>query len=171
MTVDRLAAPLSAADMDALANLLLDAVAGNASVGFPDGTTSGEARTFWNGIEVDIVAGRAVLLGTRLQGTLVATGQLRFSPYPNSRHRAEVAKLLVHSTVRRRGMATALMEMLEAEAREAGRTLLVLDTETGSGAERMYERLGWTRAGVIPDFAYRPDGRLRPSTFFYKLLD
>jgi hypothetical protein len=62
------------------------------------------------------------------------------------------------------------MAALEAEARDAGRTLLVLDTEADSEAERMYVKLGWAKAGVIPDFAYRPDGQLRPSVFFYKAL-
>jgi GNAT superfamily N-acetyltransferase len=170
VAIERLVGPLNAADVDALAKLLLDAVAGNASIGFPADTTQGEAQSFWKGIEADMAARRAVVLGARLEGKLIATGQLRFSSFPNSQHRAEVAKLLVHSSVRRQGMATNLMAGLEAAAREVKRTLLILDTEAGSGAERMYEKLGWTKAGVIPDFAYRPDGRLRPSAFFYKAL-
>ena len=170
VAIERLVGPLNAADVDALARVLLDAIAGNASIGFPADTPLGEAQSFWKGIEADMAARRAVVLGVRLEGKLIATGQLRFSSFPNSRHRAEVAKLLVHSSVRRQGMATNLMAGLEAAAREARRTLLILDTEAGSGAERMYEKLGWTKAGVIPDFAYRPDGRLRPSAFFYKAL-
>jgi GNAT superfamily N-acetyltransferase len=170
LRVERLGAPLSEADIDALAHVLLDAIGGNASIGFPAGTTLGQARAFWIGIEGDMAAGRAIVVGIRVDGSLAGTGQLRFSSYPNSRHRAEVAKLLVNSAVRRRGLATRLMAALEAEARDAGRTLLVLDTEADSEAERMYVKLGWAKAGVIPDFAYRPDGQLRPSVFFYKAL-
>jgi GNAT superfamily N-acetyltransferase len=89
---------------------------------------------------------------------------------PNSQHRAEVAKLLVHSSMRRRGLATELMNAAEKHARRASRTLLFLDTETGSAAEAMYRELGWTVVGVIPGFAYRPDGDLRPTTFLYKVV-
>nr|MBA2359839.1 GNAT family N-acetyltransferase [Actinomycetota bacterium] len=40
-------------------------------------------------------------------------------------HRAEIAKLLVHRSARRRGIAQLLMERAEAEARAEGKTLLV----------------------------------------------
>ncbi|HET7338164.1 MAG TPA: GNAT family N-acetyltransferase, partial [Candidatus Dormibacteraeota bacterium] len=100
----------------------------------------------------------------------VGTVQLGFAQFPNGRHRAEVAKLLVHSSMRRRGLATGLMNAAEEHARRAARTLLFLDTETGSAAEILYRKLGWTVAGVIPGFAYRPDGQLRPTTFFYKVV-
>jgi hypothetical protein len=48
---------------------------------------------------------------------------------------------------------------------------LFLDTKTGSAAEKLYRGLGWIQAGTIPDFAYRPDGALRSSTFSYKALE
>lgn len=162
--IERLPQPVSGSDLDDLTLLLLDAVAGNASVGFPAGLTEESARAWWR------LGGAKVLLGAREGGRLVGTAQLRFSDYPNGRHRAEVAKLMVHSSARRRGIASELMAALEAEAVEAGKTLLYLDTETGSPAEDLYWRLGWTAAGTIPDFAYRPDGELRPSTYFYKRL-
>ena len=169
-TFELLAPPLAHADADALAELVLDAVAGNASIGFPAGFSRGEALAFWAGVESDALAGRAMLFGSRVDGTLLGTVQLRFSSYPNGRHRAEVAKLLVHSTARRRGLGTMLMRRIEAAALEAGKTLLYLDTETDSAAEILYRRMGWNAAGSIPDFAYRPDGALRPTTFFYRAL-
>ena len=55
-------------------------------------------------------------------------------------------------------------------ARTAGRTLLVLDTVTGSDAERLYARLGWRKVGVIPDYALWPDGRPCDPTVFYRDL-
>ncbi|TMB48096.1 MAG: GNAT family N-acetyltransferase [Chloroflexi bacterium] len=171
VAVERLEAPIARHDLDALSELLIDAVNGNASIGFPAGVSKTEADDFWVGVEGDVAAGRAVLLGARLDGRLAATAQLRFPPFPNGRNRAEVAKVLAHSSVRRRGLATALMGEIERAAMEAGRGLLFLDTETGSPAEQLYGGLGWTRAGMVPDFAYRPDGELRPTSFFYKILD
>ena len=38
-------------------------------------------------------------------------------------------------------------------------------------AERLYARLGWTRVGVVPEFALWPDGRPCDTTFFYKRAD
>jgi GNAT superfamily N-acetyltransferase len=89
---------------------------------------------------------------------------------PNQPHRAEIAKLLVHRSARRRGIARLLMKHAEAEARAAGKTLLVLDTVTGGNAERLYARLGWTRVGVIPGYALYPDGRPCDTTVFWKAL-
>jgi ribosomal protein S18 acetylase RimI-like enzyme len=89
---------------------------------------------------------------------------------PNQPHRGEVAKLLVHRAARRQGIAERLMERAEAEARAEGKTLLVLDTVTGDPAERLYARLGWTRVGVIPDYALYPDGRPCATTVFWKRI-
>jgi GNAT superfamily N-acetyltransferase len=169
-TFEPLAPPLKDTDREALVGLLLDAVEGNASIGFPGSTTRETALDFWSGVEVDVAAGRALLFGSRSGGLLVATVQLRFSSYPNGRHRAEVAKLLVHSNARRHGLGTMLMQRVEEAAAGAGKSLLFLDTETGSAAEKLYRGLGWIEAGAIPRFAYRPDGALRPTTFFYKEL-
>jgi GNAT superfamily N-acetyltransferase len=89
---------------------------------------------------------------------------------PNQPHRGEIAKLLVHRSARGRGIAQRLMERAEAEARTEGKTLLVLDTVTGDGAERLYERLDWTKVGVIPGYALYPDGRPCDATVFWKSL-
>ena len=102
--------------------------------------------------------------------TLVGTVQVVLALPPNQPHRAEIAKLLVHRSARRRGIAELLMERAEAEARVEGKTLLVLDTVTGDDAERLYERLGWTRVGVIPGYALYPDGRPCDTTVFWKSL-
>ena len=90
---------------------------------------------------------------------------------PNQPHRGEIAKLLVRRSARRRGIAQHLMEGAEAAARSEGKTLLVLDTVTGDAAERLYERLGWTRVGVIPNYALYPDGRPCDTTVFWKSLE
>ena len=77
-------------------------------------------------------------------------------------------KLLVRTDERGRGLARALMAAAEAEAARRGKTVLVLDTATGSPAESIYGRLGWQRVGVIPDYALYPDGRYCGTTLFYK---
>ncbi len=168
--IERLGPELPEADLAELAELTLDAVAGNASIGFAAGLTDAQARAFWIEAAEAVAEGRVILLGARVEGRIAGTVQLVFSRFPNGRNRAEVAKLLVRSSMRRRGLATLLMRAAEDEARRASRGLLVLDTETGSAAEHLYRKLGWTPAGVIPGFAYRPDGELRPTSFFYKVL-
>lgn len=96
--------------------------------------------------------------------------QLRVVGYPNGDHRADVAKLLVHRHHRGRGVAHALTERLEAEATARDRWLLMLDTQTGSPAEKLYERLGWQRLGVLDDHARTPDGTLEPTTVMHNRL-
>ena len=78
--------------------------------------------------------------------------------------------MLVHSRVCRQGLGAALMQAAEQTARECGKSLLVLDTITGSDAERLYTRLGWQRCGVIPDYALMPRGGLAATTYFYRVL-
>ena len=89
-------------------------------------------------------------------------------PVPNARHRAEVAKLMVRPSTRGQGLGRSLLAAAEGAAAEAGVTLLVLDTETGSPAERLYRAAGWTECGSIPDYAGDPAGDLKPTTFYYK---
>ena len=103
-------------------------------------------------------------------GRLVGTVQVVLSLPPNQPHRGEITKLLVHRSARRRGVAELLMERADDEARAEGKTLLVLDAVTGGDAERLYARIGWTKVGVIKDFALFPDGRFCDTTFFYKAL-
>lgn len=149
--------------------LLVDAVEQGASIGFMAPLSLDEANNYWE----DVLARlgheqRLVLLidGQRLLGSV----QLSLCSRANGRHRAEVQKLFVHSSVRGQGHGRQLMRAVEAEARAAGRTLLVLDTEAGSLAETVYRRLGWSHAGEIPAFAASPDGELRTTALYFKLL-
>lgn len=169
-TVERLDAAAAEAAFDSLVALLADSVDNGASVGFEGPLDPAVARDYWRTVVDGVAAGKTRLLAVRDGGRVVGTVQLLHARYPNGRHRAEVSKLLVHSGARRRGLATLLMTELEAQAREDGRWLLFLDTETGSGAEGLYRSLGWEVAGVIPDFAYTPFGPPAPSTFYFKRL-
>ena len=166
----RLDGPTFDAAIPDLAVILADAVAGGASVGFTLPFTPDDAATWWQSIERDVVHGNVLVVVARLDRRVVGTAQLRLAQLPNSRHRAEVAKVLVHRSARRRGIATALMREIERVAVMEGRTLLVLDTIVGSEAVQLYTKLGWTRVAEIPRYAAMPDGELRPTTIFYRDL-
>ncbi len=166
----RLDGPTFDAAIPDLAVILADAVAGGASVGFVDPFTPEDAAAWWQSIERDVVRGLVVVIAARIDRRVVGTAQLRLAQWPNGRHRAEVAKVLVHRSARRRGVATALMREIERLALEADRTLLVLDTIAGSDAERLYAQLGWIRVGEIPEYAGMPNGELRPTVVFYRRL-
>lgn len=150
------------ATVQALSEVLVASVAGGASVSFMHPLAPERAQAFWRGVAQGVDAGdRALLVAEDAGGAIVSTVQLLWKLPENQPHRAEVAKLMVHPRTRKRGIGAALMSAVEAEARAARKTLLVLDTETGGAAERLYERLGWRLCGRIPDFALRPHGAWR----------
>ncbi|KSP94749.2 GNAT family N-acetyltransferase [Pseudomonas aeruginosa] len=169
-TIRRLAAEEALARLDELAELLLDCVEGGASVSFMWPLLREQASAFWRGVAEGVARGERLLLVAEAGGTIVGSVQLLLAQPPNQPHRADVAKLLVHRRARRRGLAEALMGELDRLAVEHGKSLLVLDTVSGSGAERLYLKVGWTRVGEIPDYALMPDGALCPTTYFYKRL-
>jgi ribosomal protein S18 acetylase RimI-like enzyme len=153
-----------------LCELLIDSVEHGASVGFLSPLAAPDADTFWRKVEHAVVDGRCILLvGALTDGVVAGTVQLDIDTLPNQPHRAEVHKLLVHSSARRRGVGEALMLAVEKVALEAGRWLLTLDTAT-TDAARLYERLGWKPAGAIPEYALNPDGSLTATTFYWKKL-
>jgi GNAT superfamily N-acetyltransferase len=166
----RLEAPELHAHLDALAGVLADCVAGGASVSYMAPFSHEQARAAFEGFALEVEHGRRLVLAAFADGELVGTVQVILALPPNQPHRAEIAKLLVHRSARKRGIAQRLMEHAESEARVEGRTLLVLDTVTGEDAERLYTRLGWTRVGVIPGYALYPDGRPCDTTVFWKTL-
>jgi GNAT superfamily N-acetyltransferase len=156
--------------LDALAGVLADCVAGGASVGYMEPFSRADARAVFEEYANDAEQGRRIILGAFLDGYLVGTAQLVVAVPPNQPHRADVARVLVHRSARRRGLAQRLMEQLEREARAEGKTLLVLDAVTGGDAARLYERLGWNTVGVIPDYALYPDGQFCDTTVFWKTI-
>ena len=174
MSTEPMICSLAAADaeakLDDLAAILVDAVAHGASVNFLAGFDFAAARAFWRDQIPPIAAGGRRLIvaedGARLVGTVVLT----FAPQPNGPHRAEITKMLVLASHRRRGLGARLLAAAEAEALASGRTLLVLDTETGSDGDRLYRRSGWIAIGGIPDFALTTDGRPAEATIFYKRI-
>ena len=158
------------AQLDGLAGVLADCVAGGASVSYMAPFSHRDAREAFEAVAAEVEQGRRLLLAAFADGEVVGTVQVILALTPNQPHRAEIAKLLVHRSARRRGIAQLLMKRAEDEARAERKTLLVLDTVTGDSAERLYERLGWTKVGVIPGYALYPDGRLCDTTVFWKSL-
>jgi GNAT superfamily N-acetyltransferase len=159
------------AHSDELADVLRDCVLNGASVGFELPCPHEEVRAFWLGLFSALECSERRLFVVRDDaGLICGTVQLVLASMPNGRHRAEISKMLVHSRMRRQGIAQSLMLHAEAIARAERRTLIVLDTCTGYGAEQMYRKLGYQECGIIPEYATMPDGTLGSTTFMYKLL-
>lgn len=151
-----------------LAEILAETVAAGGSVHFMDPTPMDEAEAYWKKALAGAAAGDRVVLGAFVEERLEGTVTLFLDTPPNQPFRAEIWKLMVAPAARRNGLARQLMQAAEALAVEKGRTLLNLDTATDGGAAELYESLGWVRAGVIPDYAYRPQGGLTGTAIYYK---
>ena len=160
------------ADLDALSDILHAVVHNGAGVSFVVPFSTDEARTFWTEkVLPGVRSGTKRVLVARQGGRIVGTVQIDLSVPPNQQHRAEVLKLLVHPTARRQGIARALMIALEGVAQSERRTLLTLDTWTGSAAETLYRSLGYVVVGVIPRYARGSlTPGLEPATIMYKEL-
>jgi len=161
---------VSDAQIDELADVLIDCVEGGASVSFMHPLSRGRAEAFWRGVAQGVAAGERALLVAEDERGLCGTVQLMLAQPENQPHRADLAKMLVHRRARRQGLGTALMQAAETAARECGKTLLVLDAVTGGDAARLYARLGWVRVGEIPGYALMPQGGLCSTTVFYRNL-
>jgi GNAT superfamily N-acetyltransferase len=168
-TIRRLGPNEAAASVEALADVLIDCVQGGASVSFMAPLPRDKALSFWRGVAESVARSERVLLVAEdVQGRIVGTVQLITAMPDNQPHRADVAKMLVHRSARRQGVAQRLMAAVDDAARTEGKTVLVLDTVTGGDAERLYERAGWQRVGVVPNYALMPDGAYCGTTFFCK---
>ena len=172
ITVESLSFEAAQQRKSELEALMYDAVSHGASIGYLHPMAPVETDAYWTKIIADLQGSSRVLLAAVAEdGRLVGSAQLALESRPNGRHRAEVQKVLVLSTARRRGIGAALMQRIEAEAARCGRTLLFLDTSVGDGgATQFYENLGYTLTGGIPDYAADPDGTLKPNAIFYKRL-
>jgi GNAT superfamily N-acetyltransferase len=158
--------------VDGLAEVLVDCVVGGASVSFLLPFDHDRALGYWRGVLDGAAQGERVVLAAvddEADGAVLGTVQVVLAAPENQPHRGEIAKLLVHRRARRRGVADALMRAAEDVAVAAGKTLLVLDTASAE-AERVYDRLGWLRVGVVPGYALLPDGAPCDTVIFYKQL-
>jgi GNAT superfamily N-acetyltransferase len=161
---------LDNAQIEALADVLIDCVEGGASVSFMLPLTRDRALAFWRRVAEGVARGERALLVAEDEQGICGTVQLILDLPENQPHRADLAKMLVLRRVRRQGLGAALMRAAEAMALDCGRTLLVLDAVTGGDAERLYATLGWQRVGVVPGYALMPDGAPCSTTYFYRDL-
>ena len=155
-----------------LVDLLQNVVDDGASVGFLPPLSQAEAGEYWDGV-FDAVAngGRLLWIARTPDAGVTGTVQLDLEKRANGNHRAELIKLMVHTGARRRGIARALMDAAEAEARRRGRRTLFLDTRLGDPSERLYRALGWQFVGSIPEYARSANGALDANAIYYRLLD
>ncbi|WP_346894654.1 GNAT family N-acetyltransferase [uncultured Roseibium sp.] len=168
--IETLSADQAEAELAALGEVLWACVQGGAGIGFVLPFEKQEAVAFWRSRLAGLGAGERHLLVARVDGRIVGTVMLELAPQDNGRHRAEVAKLMVHPEARRQGLAGKLLAAVEDLALSLARTLLVLDTVTGDTAESVYPKAGYSRVGVIPGYAQAARGGLDATTVFYKQL-
>ncbi|HEY7131065.1 MAG TPA: GNAT family N-acetyltransferase [Candidatus Limnocylindrales bacterium] len=170
VTYEVVAADAFAAIVDELGELLADAVDSGASVNFLKPFSAADGAAWWRARAVEVAAGDFVPVVARVDSRVAGTAVLVPSRKPNSPHRAEVVKVLVHRRARRRGIGAGLMAEIERMAAADGRWLLILDTTSGSDADRFYRRLGWTPFGEVPNHALTADGALSNTTYFFRDL-
>lgn len=173
IAIDRLGHPLAEQEREQLISLLTECVAGGASIGFLAPLARAEAEAYWSKVEGEVRGGGKVLLVAREAGSgaIVGSAQLGLEARANGRHRAEVQKVMVRPAARRRGIATRLMEAIEAEAQARRVTLLFLDTsDSHAGARPLYEALQYVYVGGIPGYALDPHGKPEANAIYYKTL-
>ena len=157
-------------ELAGLCDVLIDCVEGGASVNFMWPMTRAKAETYWRGVADSLARNeRAVVIAEDERGEILGTAQAVWAPQENQPHRADLSKMLVRRNARRHGVGALVLAAAEAAARDAGRTLLVLDTASAE-AERLYERGGWQKVGTVPRFALLPDGPYCSTVIFYKDL-
>lgn len=166
MTAIRIPTELTSSELAQLADLLVATVADGASVGYLPPLPWAKAVAYWQ----KAIKPQNVLFLAEVDGRVAGTVQLTLESRPNGLHRAEISKLMVAPSFRRRGLGRALMEALEAEARRRDRTLLVLDTRAGDPANDLYLALGYQEAGRIPGYALSAAGIVEDTVIYYKAL-
>jgi 2'-5' RNA ligase/GNAT superfamily N-acetyltransferase len=153
-----------------LGEILAESVAAGAGVDLLQPFSAEDGAAWWRDQVPEVAAGRRIVLVARAGGTLVGTISVNPAPAPNHRRRAELNKLLVNATDRRRGVATRLMAAAESHARSMGYRLLMLDCATGGPVEQLYRGLGYEAVGTVPGFGVGPDGQPQDATFMYLAL-
>jgi GNAT superfamily N-acetyltransferase len=168
--VDELNGAAVQSHLDALAQLLLDAHASGMALGLAAPLSLETARAAYATAAERLTPGKRLLLGAFDGDELVGAVQLDRAEAGNGRHRAEVRRLVVRADRRGAGVGRALLEAIVEAARGLGLRLLWLSTHEGTDADRIYGHLGWTRAGVIPDYAELPTGELAANAFYFLRL-
>jgi acetyltransferase len=173
MHLELLGGTLTAADLRDLKALLTDCVNHGASIGFLAPLPEAQAEAYWRKVAGEAQAGQRLIFVAREApgGAIVGSAQLGLESRPNGVHRAEVQKVLVLSTHRRRGIASDLMTAVETAARDRWIRLLFLDTsDSHTGARPFYETLNYVYVGGIPGYALDTHGKPEQNAIYYKTL-
>ena len=171
MSIEQVSAPQVESFIESdLIPLLCNVVEDGASIGFLTPLSSADARSYWQEVLAPLRTGEKVMFVAKLDGRVVGAVQLALEPRANGRHRAEVQKLMVHTSARGQGLGRRLMDAVEQAARNDRRTLIVLDTRRGDVADGLYQRMGYVQAGVIPRYAISSSGELDDTVFYYREL-
>lgn len=172
ISIELLTSTSSLEHLPVLIEILQDSINSGASIGYLPPFLNSSAKEYWLGVLEKVSGGSSVLLIARdLELGVVGTVQLELASKTNALHRAEVCKLLVHQKARRRGVARVLMLELIRVAREIGRTTLVLDTREGDPSNLLYQSLGFTVSGVIPEYVTNEQGEFQATVVYFKLLN
>jgi GNAT superfamily N-acetyltransferase len=158
---------ISEEEISELSSGLVATVADGASVGFLSDFTSSDAESYWHSVSASL-SDYLHLWVVKIEGKIVGSVQFERPAKKNGCIRGEVQKLFVDPRFRGKGIASKLVNVAEEYAFSTGIETLVLDTETGSNAEKLYLKLGWERVGEIPKYALSPSGELKGTTYFYK---
>jgi putative acetyltransferase len=102
----------------------------------------------------------------RLGGDAVACGGIGF--YDGY---AELKRMYAQERVRGQGVARALLQRLEAEARTLGLTIVRIETgNLQHAAMRFYERAGYRQCGAFGPYAVMPPSAIATSVFYERIL-
>jgi GNAT superfamily N-acetyltransferase len=156
--------------LEDLSALLMDVVAHGAGVSFLHPLSREDADQFWLSQDDGVKSGNTIQFGSFDEARLIGTVQLKLSWAPNQKHHADVSKLLVHSAMRRHGIATHLMRALEDKARALGQSLLTFDASAHGHVETFYKKLGYTCVGHFPGYALSSLCEMEDTALFYKKL-
>ncbi len=124
----------------------------------------------WKGV---LVVPERVLFAARLDGTLAGSIQL-VRPGPSKETSSFAANIEAHFVApwaRGHGMAKALLEAAEREARAHGFTSLRLSVrQTQERAIKVYEESGYIRWGTLPTYEF-VSAQMIAGYFYYKNLE
>src|SRR5688500_11547518 len=160
MDIQRLSSDNIGQVLDELVDLIQDVVTEGASIGFVLPFTYEDAAVYWQEVADSLKTPYRIMVVAKEDEQLIGSVQLDLASRPNGSHRAEISKLMVHSSWRNQGIGQALLHAIEQVAQQARRTTLVLDTREGDPSEHLYAKMGYVRAGTIPEYARNTDGSL-----------
>ncbi|KGE19098.1 GNAT family N-acetyltransferase [Paenibacillus wynnii] len=149
-----------------LSRLLISVVEDGASIGFLPPVKHEEAHLYWQ----NVIQPGTMLWIAKEKDIIVGTIQLQLASKANARHRAEMAKLMVHPEHRRKGIAGLLLSTAEAAAVSEARELIVLDTREGDPSNILYQSRGYIEGGRIPYYVRSANGELHATVIYYKKL-